>query len=278
MSHFIRTYFHGLSALLILVFYSCTEVINFDFKSADEEIVVEARVPELDFASVRLTRSVQLQDSVIFPGIDDAVVTISDNAGNSEVLKLKSPGLYKSALLRGIPGYKYNLNIKHKELEINATDSMPHPVRLSKLIVRKYEFAESGITFGSDSTGTMMEVVVHYTDPVNQKNNYRFIETVNGKVINTYLSDDKFNNGKLVHMFLININRRLNVGDTLSVEMQSVTDEVYNCFDSNSITGGGSVFGSPSNPVTNLKGVKLGYFSAYGSHTRRVILTPDYFD
>ena len=116
------------------------------------------------------------------------------------------------------------------------------------------------------------EVIVEYNDPADEVNYYRFIEYVNGEVVASYVENDRLNNGKENKSFLTNVDLKLNKGDTLTIEMQSISKAVFEYFYGfstlNNITQGSNT----TNPVSNISGANLGYFSAHTVHRRSVVV------
>jgi hypothetical protein len=116
------------------------------------------------------------------------------------------------------------------------------------------------------------EVIVEYTDPEDEVNYYRFVEYVNGKVTISYVENDKFNNGKDNKSFLTCVDRKLSKGDTLTVEMQSISKAVYDYFYAFSTMNDLVQGTNTTNPISNISGANLGYFSAHTVHRRSVVV------
>lgn len=271
----------NISAFLIIyvllfisvVLMSCTENITVKLIGTNSQIVVKASLPESAFASVKLTKTVDFNKLNEFPGISGAVVRLKDENGVTEILTEKTPGHYVSSVMKGVPGLKYELTIEKDALLIYSEDLMPKPVKINSLRVREFE-VPTGPIADDIVDSPRMEVVVNYTDPIDEVNFYRFIEFINGEQVNYFLSDDRFNNGKTVKYFLLDFKRRMNTGDTLVIEMQSLSKPVYNYLYGFSILNTLPQGTTPSNPVTNINGAELGYFSAYTFH-RDTLIVPE---
>ena len=73
---------------IVSFFSSCEKVVYIDLNSTNPIPVVEANVTNMPGPyTVKLSTTVNYYDSNTFPAITDATVTISDNAGNSEILR-----------------------------------------------------------------------------------------------------------------------------------------------------------------------------------------------
>lgn len=260
--------------LVSVVLLSCTESIVVKLDGVNPEIVVEASVPESAYASVKLTKTVDFNVLNEFPGVSGAMVKLKDSNGVTEILTEIAPGHYVSTVMKGVPGLKYELTIEKDEMLIYSEDLMPKPVKINSMRVRELEIPNGPIV-DNIVDSPRIEVIVNYTDPIDEINFYRFIEFVNGEQLNYFLSDDRFNNGKTVKYFLLDFQRRMNTGDTLVIEMQSLSKPVYKYLYGFSILNTLPQGTTPSNPVTNINGAELGYFSAYTLH-RDTLIIPEF--
>src|SRR5687767_11609180 len=102
-----------LTGLLTIVFFSsCQKVIDVDIKNAEKKYVVEAIVTEEQGASkVLLSTTKNVSEDNSFPGVSGAVVTITDNAGNSTVFTETIPGVYTAPAFTGSVGKTYSLQV-----------------------------------------------------------------------------------------------------------------------------------------------------------------------
>src|SRR5437762_2180961 len=92
-------------------FISCTKTINVDLKNEAPHIIIEGVVSNDSFANVRISKSVPFSDDNIFPGVSGARVSISDDHGMQYELTETSTGNYTNNVLKGTPGYAYNLSV-----------------------------------------------------------------------------------------------------------------------------------------------------------------------
>lgn len=257
-------YTSGLLSITILLgsLVSCTKVIDLDTNASDPQIVVQGSVPsDGDKTFVKLMRSVNFDESNHYPEIRNAVVTIDDDAGNSDMLTEIAPGIYEADSITGVSGRTYKLSILVDGKTITSTSTIPGKVTLDSIIVTEL----AGGNVRGAAGGKTYEVIVRYTDPANTNNYYRFVESVNGiETGDIYVFDDRLTNGLKVESPLLKFNRQLKSNDVLTIEMQCIDKTVYNYFKSfGNLSGGPQNSSTPANPYTNLIGTKLGYFSAY---------------
>jgi len=110
---------------------------------------------------------------------------------------------------------------------------------------------------------------VKYTDPLGVKNFYRFIEYKNGIYTKSIMaSNDEFTDGKTVNQTIFPYEfteeSKLKKGDKIRLEFLTIDEPVYKYWFSvdNGAQGGGDS-AAPANPVSNIKGGAIGYFSAH---------------
>lgn len=258
-----------LSLALIAIISSltgCQKVIDFKFQDSPTKYVIEGNVTNLAGPyQVTIGSTQNVQADYAFQGVSQANVTIRDNVGNGETLKEIQPGIYQTASLAGVEGRTYYLNISFGKYSFTSTSVMPHPVNLDSVYTKQvYNFSKMVIT-----------AVPKFTDPVGKGNSYRFNETINGVLDKgLYYQNDEFTDGRINTFSLLrqDPDSTLHVGDHLSVEMQCIDSAVYKYWysvDQSSLGQGGT---TASNPVTNIVGGALGYFSAHTSQTKSIIV------
>ncbi len=130
-------------------------------------------------------------------------------------------------------------------------------------------WAES-LAFGNKDNITIYPA---YKDPPGLGNSYRLVEYKNGvQVKHVFEQNDEFSNGLTITRPLVNPDGNLAIGDTVSVDLQCIDANVYKYwFSLDQSATGENQSASPANPVTNIVGGALGYFSAY-SFTRQTIV------
>ena len=249
-----------------LVLSSCTEEIEIDLNSAEPQLVIEGSVSTSGDPVILLSRSVNFDESNDFPKVENALVELSDDHGNREILSESAPGTYTTSFLSGMEGRTYTLSVTSGEEYLQAESRIPEKVELDSVIVNK---GTGPVPPGSSESGTFYQVQVVYKDPEGVANYYRFLEKINGITTNQYVFNDQLNDGEVVTQVLFDIERDLGPGDLLEIEMQCIDRFVYDYFNS-LILGEGGPGGpsTPSNPISNIEGAELGYFSAHTSESK----------
>lgn len=255
----------ALSALL-----SCNRVIEIDLRETEIKYVIEGIVTnEPGICKVYVTESKNFNEDNNFNKVSGAIVTVTDN-GVATTLFESQPGVYETAAITGIPGHTYQLTVTVNRQVFTAASTMPQPVLMDTLYVSKGPF------------GQFKFATVGYSDPSGVNNGYRFIQYVNGiKEPTIFWDNDEFTDGQMVIMQLDasadekDDPRNIKTGDRVMVEMLCLDDAVYRYWNTLR-TGGGdgdNNTAAPANPITNIKGGALGYFSAH-TISRRTVVAP----
>jgi hypothetical protein len=253
--------------LFMMILSSCTEEIIVDLNSSDPQIVIEGSLSTSGESVIKITESVNFDENNLFPAIQNAIVVISDNLGNTETFHESSEGVYSTSSFVGVEGRTYFLNVQIEEKKLESISTLPNYVSFDSLIVTK----SSAPGFpGAQDNDLFYQVRVKYNDPADEVNFYRFVEIRNDEIINSYVFDDKLNNGEEVTVPLIDFSRELVDGDVLKIEMQCIDESVYEYFNSFGNTQSGS--STPANPYSNIVGSELGYFSAHTSETKENVI------
>ena len=254
--------------LLLSLFTACEKIIDVDLRAAPPQLVIEANITDQSGPYyVKLSHTVASQDSNNFPPITHALVNISDNVGNEDILEEVSPGLYQTNSIEGIPGRLYRLKVIAEGKEYSASSTMPAPVVLNDITI------EEGGFIGE----TENDVVVWFQDAEGMKNHYRFVAWKNDLPFNRpYVFEDKGYDGKYLRYAFEpdedNETLKIASGDQLTVEMHGVDPDVYLYFLTLSQYTGEGPPTAPGNPISNISGGALGYFSAHTVSRKSVIV------
>jgi hypothetical protein len=245
----------------------CQKVIDLHLNNVPGKYVIEGNVTNLPGPyTVTIGQTGNVSDDYSFKGVGQANVIIRDNAGNSETLQEKSPGIYQTAGLTGVEGRTYYLDITLGGQHFTSSSVMPYRVNLDSIYVTEV------LNFNK----TVKAVVPVFTDPPQKGNCYRINQTINGVLDKTlYEENDDFINGKTNSSALLrsDSDSTLHAGDRVDIEMQCIDSAMYKYwFSLDESSLGNNNSNLPANPVTNIQGGVLGYFSAHTSQTRSLIV------
>lgn len=254
-----------------LFFTSCEKVIDVDLNSAAPKYVIEAVLTDQPgSAKVMLTQTKDFDQDNFFPEVTGATITIAEQGGSTYPLTETASGVYQNSTLTGRSGKTYTMTVRVGSQVFTATSTMPQRVDLDTIYIT------DELLF----TDTRKTVNVEYLDPPGRGNAYRFVQYVNEKkqhqvyVITDDYTDGNWINNKLFY-FVDDESDPMNIksGDTVRIEMICIDQPVYKYWYSLSRSAlGSSGQATPANPVSNIQGDALGYFSAHTSQTKSVIV------
>ena len=251
--------------ILILIVSSCmacTKVVKLPLRTAPAQYVIEGNITDQPGPYlVRIFQTTAFYDSNSFKGITGATVQISDNHGNNELLVDNGGGNYYTRHLQGLPGNTYILNVLIGKDTFSATSAMPQLVPLNGLTVEQI----------TNAGKTVLVAMPQFINPAAPGLGYYFFnQTINGMLDKTvYCWNSQYSAGQTNSFNLgrSDPDSTLHVGDSIQIEMQCIDESMYKYWSSLDAAATGNGGSYPGNPVTNLAGRALGYFSA---HTSRV--------
>ncbi|SKB49741.1 DUF4249 domain-containing protein [Daejeonella lutea] len=259
------TYFLIATAILC----SCEKVIDVNLSDSESKYVIEGIVTnEAGSSRILVTRSNNFADGS-YENIRGALVEVESN-GTVTTFTEANPGVYRNTAFKGNSGNVYNLRVVINGQTFTSKSTMPARVTLDSLFLTVDNLDK-----------TTRYATVSYRDPRGRKNYYRFIQFKNGKKEKSIFTEsDEFSNGDQVETQLDNSDRiddsnpALKKGDLLEVEMQCIDAAVYKYWFSvvDGGANGNSENAAPANPVTNIIGGALGYFSAHTMQKKSLII------
>lgn len=254
-----------LSLLILITFASCEKVIDVKLDTSANQIVIEGNITDrLGVQTVTINESVPYTNSNTYPAITGAQVTVTDDNNRSWTFTETKPGTYTVNSMRAETGRTYTLRVVSKNVTYTAKSTLQRLVRLNSLSTKI-------ISFGGDD---LKIVEVHFKDPADQVNQYRWIMKVNGVQIKAVFADnDRLTNGNDVNnplFFDDDTNEELKTDDAVEVEMQCIDKDVftywYTLSQQTQNGPGGGV--TPGNPPSNIDNNALGYFSVHTTQRR----------
>ena len=255
-----RGFIHGIcAAALVFILGSCTKVIDVNINDKDPQYVIEGHVTLGDsIHRVDITQTQNIDDSSPAPTIDNAVVILTDDLGNSQAMSLVAPGRYETFNYPISADRTYTLQVTIDGELFLSTASVPQAVTLLNVITFPF-------TFGPQTFNSIVPIRL---DPGGVANYYEFKLVKHGKPLpGIFIQSDQFNDGNLAQepLFADGVNS----GDTINVEMLNINREVYEFFYALQQNQQGA---TPANPTSNISGGCLGYFSVQTKSVKQVII------
>lgn len=254
------SYLLGLCSFLLLL-SACEEVIELPLNTADQKFVIEATLTDqAKGARVAISKTKSYASENKFIGVSGAVVEIIDEKGIvNRITESTVKGIYTNAILKGVPNKTYYLKVTIEAKTFTASSTMPAVVALEAIYQYELNLFD----------GPRIYTHVKFTDPINVKNFYRFIEYKNGEYTKAIVvANDEFIDGKQVNRaifpFEFNEEAKLKRGDKVTLSFLTIDEPIYKYwFSVKDGAQSASDSAAPANPVTNLKGGAIGYFSAH---------------
>ncbi|GAB3934869.1 DUF4249 domain-containing protein [Mucilaginibacter myungsuensis] len=262
--------------LLILalpILASCQKVIDLDLGNDTGKLVIEANFTNvIGTQTVKITRNVPFTQTNTYPPVKGAKVVMTNAIGDTRTFTETADGVY-TANIGGLVRETYKLTVETDSKVYTASSHIPDQVFLDSITTRPAIF---------DADKGKKTLSVHYLDPGNLVNQYRFIIWKNNVQVKTvYAYNDDFNNGRYVSLDLrvrddADDDFGIYAGDTVKVEMQCIDKPVYlywyTLMRQSSNGPGGGV--SPADPPTNFSPTALGYFSAHTTQSKTIVVKP----
>lgn len=253
----------------VFLFAACEKVIDIPLEDADRKIVIEGVLRDNPGDNyILLSKTGSVYESSSFEKISGATVSVTDQNGNSYAFTevVGAPGKYTNATFATSPDNSYNLQVITGTETFTSTSQSFYKPELDSL-----SYLEQVGTFGI-GTDTTYLVFFSFTDKAEQENFYRLIVYVNGVQDGTYyITNDELFDGQPYSQpaFATTVEK----GDTILMELLSMDKNVYTYFFSlSNATAEGPFAPTPANPVSNLEGGAIGYFSAYTTDTVSIII------
>lgn len=257
MTYKIKTLFSLLLSLLVLM--SCEEVIDVDLKSSDPVLVIEGRIYQGEPAYVMLSKTTNYFSTDTSEYISDAVVTLTDDKGGTEVLAYVGQGLYQGQTLLGESGNTYSLSVDKDNEKYSGKATLFAPVEIYDVI-----FSESRFFPRSDEFGVAYEFDVIFSDDT-LVDNFYMLEFFNNdaQVRESYfLISDEFSSNDTI---TTNSRQYTLFEGSYEVKVYSLDEDTYDFYNQmNDLEGSGS---TPYNPESNFGSDVMGYFTAFSFAT-----------
>jgi hypothetical protein len=256
-----------IAILVAMSFASCEKVIEVNLEETEKKYVIEGSLSNVlsEAAEVRISQTKSFDSDNDFNGISGATVNIQVNNGSVFNLTETATGIYKNTGLVGMPGSTYTLTVIINGKPFSAISTMPAElVTLDTLTVENFAFG------GSESK----TIYPSYQDPLGPGNSYRFVQYANGTQVKAvFVQNDNLNDGRRVSRPLLNRDSDLKQNDFVRVDMYCIDPNVYKYWYSleQSATGENQS-ATPANPVTNITGGALGYFSAHSVSSKSITI------
>lgn len=267
-----KTYiFPSVLMMLILICTSCEEVIDINLNSISPAMVFEAVHSKDEKCQVKLSYTSDYFTVEDSKTIDDAVVTLYDNLGQSEVLEFVADGTYIGKTMVGVENVNYTLSVLVDGNEYKAESFM---FAESEILAIEYELWED------EEDEKEYNVTVTFKDNIEEHNFYMLEVTVNDELLRDqyYLVDDKHhtNTGQIeFEIDDVEISKDIiEQGSQVTIGLYSIDEDTYRFYyELNQTIDDGLLNSStPFTPKSNFSVNILGHFSAWSYTSDAIVI------
>lgn len=254
--------------LFLFVIVSCEKVIDVDLNVANPEIVIQGNLSGFPYsAEVRLSKTGSYFGESSNERVSGAQVVIENNLGESYRLNEVENGVYKSFEIRPDEDVMYHLTVETEGELYEASSTLHRTIEIDTL---NY-FYDDGFAFLDEG----YVVKVYFIDPEEIKNYYRIkiyeSETLKNEFKDIIIFDDRLLDGGSIEVTLRGY--IFDIGDTVSVQLISLDEGAYNYYNTfQELINVNPGSAAPANPTSNISNGALGYFSAWSSDVKTVII------
>lgn len=257
----------ALILLGIITITSCQKSIDIDLNEASPVVVIEANYTAEDSTvRVLITETSNFFSGEASPVINDAVVTITNQASVSTVVPFIADGQYTLDNYAPEFGTTYTMTVLANDVTYTAKCDMLAMIDQQPVV---YDYIEPG-PFSGDGGYT---VILTYQDPASEGDFTSAVITENDTLLNELddltLNDDQFTNGNLVIRPLFA--KLFDIGDSVEIELRTIDEKIHDYYvELSSLTDPNSA--APANPTYQWENRALGFFSAYPSSRQSVVI------
>ena len=249
------------------ILFSCQKVIDLNLGNNSGLLVIEGNITDqLGPQYIKLSTNVNFTSTNTYPPVTGAAVVVTDSKGNTYNFQEGPAGTYFNENIQGLADTTYTMYVTTSGKTYTAVSKMPKAVSLDSITSKTDNFF---------SKKNQRQIAIHFQDPFNETNQYRFLMFVNNvQVKRIFALNDNFTDGRYVNLDLQENDIDVLVGDTVRVEMQNIDKNMYTYWytlQQQKINGpGGGV--TPSNPPSNITPATLGYFSAHTLESKTIVV------
>ncbi|WP_299252023.1 DUF4249 family protein [uncultured Cytophaga sp.] len=232
-----------------ILLFSCQKVIDIKPKDGEVKVIIQGYLYTDSIIKVRIAKSTNYLSPISPPGLGTAVITLSDNHGNSEVLTWNPVNkIYKGNALLGVVNDTYTLKVEFEGKTYVASSLLPYLEHADTIkIIKKPKTTIQDEKYEMKLYATISTSTDFY---------YLFKGYADNRFLNgpndIYYADNKNLNGNLNG---IDIGYdEYKVGEVAKLELYSLTEAAYKFYDAASLqlNNDGGFFSTPPANVPSM--------------------------
>ena len=268
-------------AIATLALAACEKTVLLDVTQNQPRVIIEGLVAnQPGFQYVKVTRSSGFYETGASPRIENAAVSVSDDAGNLYHFvhnpggDADSAGYYRPAVaFVGVVGRSYHLTVQVDEVTYEANDLLTPVTKIDSLGTQINEEERED----PDKMGKFYEVLMFAKEPQATSDYYLFKFYRNDSLTVDFDTDIYYADDELLGENIDGVPSPVYYapGDVARVEMYSITREAYVFYNDLQLllNNDGGLFGQPpSNSRNNLSNGALGFFQASSIDRQEIVI------
>jgi hypothetical protein len=257
----------------ITLLVSCEKEIAINLNKTNPRYVIEANISNvLNKSEVMITRTLNFDETNIYPTVSNAMVTITDTTLQfTDTLGEKKPGIYSKFGLYGIEGHTYQLKVKIGSEVFTSLSTLPYPLHLDTLqqLNLAGQVGAGGPPAGTPGAGKMIQILPIYKNTTGTDKYFQFVITKNDSLQSSIIARSDLASNPTNFPFPLFVSAQKN--DTLVIDMQFIDKNVYDYFYGLN-RNLGQFSATPSNPASNISNGALGFFKAHSSQRIKMVI------
>jgi len=255
----------------IFLLSSCDREINIDLNKTYPRYVIDGNLSTDSGESyVLISKTLNFDQTMAFPNVSGAFVTITDNTINkTDTLTESVKGIYINPDLKGTEGHSYTLMVKTDEEVFTSVSAIPYPLKFDSIIQQNN--AEDGIPEppGNMGTGPIIQFLPAYSNTTHTDSYFQFMVFKNRTPLSGIIVRKDMGSTEITSLFPIFIQAKKN--DFLKIDMQCFDIKVYDYLYGLS-QNLYQMSATPSNPKSNISNGALGFFKAHSTQKKSIII------
>ncbi len=259
----------SLIVVFSLILFSCEQEVELKLKNSEPKVVIEGFIrTDSIHQRISIKKTIGFQDNNEYPGINNALVILSDEMGRIDTLQNIQNGIFRTQNpFEGIPNRNYYLKILAEGKVYEAKAFLPPAVAFDTVI---YEYV--GNTNIVREPGYYLISIGR--EPIGL-NYYRVLCFKNDSLFNGagdyFISDDLLVEGNTI----INaLPFKFDKGDTAKIELWNIDQPTFYYYVSlvKQLFGGGPFAPPADNVKGNISNGALGYFGGCGIYNYTLVI------
>jgi len=254
---------------LLILLSSCEKEISINLNKSNPKFVIEGNISNLPGESmVKITKTLNFDETIAFPTVSNAFVTITDTLMNKiDTLTESKSGIYNNSNLLGVKGHTYKLQVRIGTENYTSFSTIPYPLVIDSL-VQMPDRGGPKPPAGTPGAGSI-RFQPSYKNLTKTDKYIQYIITRNDSLQNNLTIRSDMAASLISFPFPFSVQAKKN--DNLTIDIQFVDKTVYEFL--NELNGNiGQFSATPSNPTSNISNGALGFFKAHTSQKIKILV------